>query len=487
MSMSAWIATERNPPDARVLPSVRLFAVLGTWMESDIVAATINNALTQGCERVYLIDNGSTDDTIKIARQEGAILAREFRTDRYDENLRLQHMNDVVREVSEAEGDQHIWWQFLDADEFPHGPSGMTIGEYLKTLDQRFRIVGARFFDHYPTSSPHYVPGRHPLDYQPLCEELAYPMCPARHRKHPLQRYDRNGPRIECTNGFHSARCAESLSEPEQPVFLHHFPFRQENSTRARLESLWAKDATGVPRAEVTHDTHMLTRHRSLRAVYAQDWGGVENFIALDPMYDSMESPPPRRGVTLRPWAEQVEREHVPVLRWYSNVGLWEEHPYTYGDDITYQRAVQFLDGHGTIEDWGCGFAHAKRFVTRSTYIGLDGSSRFADRIVNLADYRSSVDCILMRHVLEHNADWRRILVNALASFRRRMALILFTPFAETTRVIATSTTVTSLPVPDISFRKEDLIECFGSVRYAEESLHTQTQYKTEHVFYLEK
>jgi hypothetical protein len=487
--MSEWITALPNPSKARVLPHFQMFAVLGTWMEADIVTANIRNAITQGCNRVYLVDNGSPDSTIEAACAEGAILARSFRTERYDEGLRLRHMNDVVSEVSDSEQDQHIWWLFLDADEFPHGPWGMTLHEYLKTLDEQFRVVGARFFDHYPSGSPQYVPGRHPLDFQPLCEELDYPMCSSRHRKHPLQRYDRSGAPIECGRGFHLAHCTDQLYEPSQPAFLHHFPFRDENVTRRRLEALWAKDQSGVTRALESYDTHMLTRFRSLGAVYAQDWGGVENFIALDPMYILLDSPP-ASGVNLRPWAEIVEAEHRHVLRWYSMIGAWNYDnvdKFNYGDDTTYKKGIAFLDGHGTIEDWGCGFAHAKMFGAKSQYIGIDGSSNCADKIADLRDYTSEADCIFMRHVLEHNVDWRRILTNAVASFKKRMVLVIFTPLAETTRVVATSTNVTSVPVPDISFRKEDLTDYFRQFKYAEESLETDTQYKTEHVFYIEK
>ena len=67
------------------------------------------------------------------------------------------------------------------------------------------------------------------------------------------------------------------------------------------------------------------------------------------------------------------------------------------------------------------------------------------------------------------------------------MTLVIFTPFCETTTVIATSTTITSFPVPDISFRKEDLAAHFHGLKYSEESLVTDTQYGVEHVFYFEK
>jgi hypothetical protein len=487
---SSWVVSLPNPRHARTLDGFRMFAVLGTWMEADVVAATIRNAITQGCERVYLIDNGSTDGTVDVARREGAIVARTFRTDRYDETLRLRHMNDVVTDVSQQEADQHIWWLFLDADEFPHGPRGLTIREYLATLDQQFRIVGTRFFNHYPSGAPHYEPGRHPLDVQPLCEELAFPMCPSGHRKHPLQRFDRGGAPIECGNGFHGAVCSEQLYEPSQAAFLHHFPFRDEGLTRRRLEALWATADTGVSRALESHDTHMLTRFHSLDAVYAQNWAKVENFVALDPVNATVKAP--ASGVNPKPWSEMVEPEHQPIARWYSPrmLGAWkyeELDRFHYGDDVTYEKGMAFLDGHGTIEDWGCGFGHARQFVRKSRYVGVDGSAKSADKIADLREYASDADCIFMRHVLEHNVDWKRILENAVASFRRRMALIIFTPFSESTRVIRTTATVTSVPVPDISFRKADLTEHFANLKCREEAVATDTEYGLEHVFYIEK
>jgi hypothetical protein len=174
--MTATITAVPNPPNPTKICNVRLFAIIGTWMEADIIASTVRNAFTQGCEKVYLVDNNSVDATVSIACENGAILARTFDTEKYDEVLRLQHMNAVMREVSLAETDRHIWWLFLDADEFPHGPWGMTLLTYLRTLDEKFRVVGSRFFDHYPGGTPVFVSGQHPFDYQPLCQEISLPM-----------------------------------------------------------------------------------------------------------------------------------------------------------------------------------------------------------------------------------------------------------------------------------------------------------------------
>jgi len=398
-------------------------------------------------------------------------------------------MNDVVATTSTLEDVAHIWWLFLDADEFPHGPWGMTLRAYLETLDRQFRIVGTRFFDHYPSGVTEYIPNRHPLDFQPLCEELAYPMCPAHHRKHPLQRYDRDAPWIECGPGFHVARCTDRLHEPAQPAFLHHFPFREQHATRRRLEALWSQNADEPARALQSRDTHMLARFQSLDAVYGHRWSDVRNFIAMDPMVDTISPRPSPAGVQLKPWDDSVGNQHRHVLRWYSMIDAWRYNhveEFDYGDDQTYRKGISFLDGHGTIEDWGCGFARARRFVTQSRYIGIDGSSNRADRIVELRNYRSETDCIFMRHVLEHNAEWRRILENAVISFKKRMVLIVFTPMGSTTRQIDTSTTLTTIPVPDISFKKTDLTDCFKHLSYTEESVQTNSQYGAEHLFYIE-
>ena len=55
------------------------------------------NAFAQGCERVFLVDNDSRDDTVAEAVAAGAVLAETFATEQYDEVLRLEIMNRVVR------------------------------------------------------------------------------------------------------------------------------------------------------------------------------------------------------------------------------------------------------------------------------------------------------------------------------------------------------------------------------------------------------
>jgi hypothetical protein len=174
-----------------------------------------------------------------------------------------------------------------------------------------------------------------------------------------------------------------------------------------------------------------------------------------------------------------------------SNTAKWEawyegvDAPRAYGDTVTYRLGAEFLSSCETVEDWGCGLGWMRNFVPPERYTGVDGSSsRFADRVADLADYRSTADGIFMRHVLEHDYRWERILENAIASFRRRFVLVTFTPYGVETREIAFHE---DPGVPDISFAKEDLTSHFRGLRWQEQTYATDTQYGTETVYLVER
>jgi hypothetical protein len=64
-----WVVTGDmpGPGEARLFDRVGLYAIVVTWMEADVIAATVANALAQGCDRVLLVDNDSPDDTVARA------------------------------------------------------------------------------------------------------------------------------------------------------------------------------------------------------------------------------------------------------------------------------------------------------------------------------------------------------------------------------------------------------------------------------------
>src|ERR1700722_11100627 len=97
--------------------------------------------------------------------------------------------------------------------------------------------------------------------------------------------------------------------------------------------------------------------------------------------------------------------------QWYA--GLDAASPY--GDVRSYEVGAAFLADCELVEDWGCGKGGMRQYVAPDSYRGIDGSrTPFADVIADLREYRSDVDGVFVRHVLEHNYDWRTILSNVL-------------------------------------------------------------------------
>jgi hypothetical protein len=48
--------------------------------------------------------------------------------------------------------------------------------------------------------------------------------------------------------------------------------------------------------------------------------------------------------------------------------------------------------------------------------------------VTDLRYYTSSVEGILLRHVLDHNWCWEQILQNAIASFQKQLAIVIWLP-----------------------------------------------------------
>lgn len=165
------------------------------------------------------------------------------------------------------------------------------------------------------------------------------------------------------------------------------------------------------------------------------------------------------------------------------NLGLWDrwysivEQPEPYADTITYRLGAEWLAGCALIEDWGCGKGWLRTLVEADRYRGIDGShSPFADEVVDLAAYRSSVPGLFMRHVLEHDFRWAQILDNAVASFTERMVLILFTPLAAETHDIEWEP---DPGVPNIAFHLEDITDRLTGC-WTAETIGTPSKYGTE-------
>ena len=156
-------------------------------------------------------------------------------------------------------------------------------------------------------------------------------------------------------------------------------------------------------------------------------------------------------------------------------------HRASYGPDDSYNLAAKWLDGLD-VEDWGCGYGQFKAFHKNGAYKGVDGTAGFCDCVADLGAYRSETPGLMMRHILEHNTDWRTVLENAAASFTKRMALIVFTPDGHGEQLGFTP----ELGVPDLALPHGEIAAAFsGTVRKV--FLPTATGYTGETVWLAER
>lgn len=173
---------------------------------------------------------------------------------------------------------------------------------------------------------------------------------------------------------------------------------------------------------------------------------------------------------------------------------------YSYGTPETYAMGAEFLADCEMVEDWGCGRGYFRNFIGPDHYRGVDMGvdslpypNPFADVVVNLTDYRSDVDGIFMRHVLEHNYLWRKILANALASSSYKVFIAIFTPwsnsaFTEILCLHGPPEYEYDPPVPNLAFAPSELLgEIRGWTVDGPTALDTGTQYGSERVLLLTK
>lgn len=179
-----------------------------------------------------------------------------------------------------------------------------------------------------------------------------------------------------------------------------------------------------------------------------------------------------------------------------SNVGKWdawyenlpgESGAFRYGDTITYELGAKFLEGCDIVEDWGTGSGGFLRYLPRA--IGVDGSDTdYAQKkYVDLENYTSACDGIFMRHVLEHNYNWKAIISNALQSAKERICLVLFTELVESVTVQIAHNKCYGVDVPDLCLSRTDLYDAFDRWGWSasEQKFETDTGYGIEYVIYL--
>jgi glycosyltransferase involved in cell wall biosynthesis len=208
-----------------------LNAVMCVWNEEDIIEATVKHLFAQGCSNVFIIDNDSTDNTVKNAVNAGAVLAVKFRTKYFDEDQKVAHLNATVKYINDTMQDDKIWWLYIDADEFPN-IEGDVLVKYINMLGDDIGAVHGYHFNHMPTHQPYYVQGYHPADFQPLCIKNST-------SKIPLIRYDKRRKHLFSIGGAHDFITHNDIIPiVKDTLHIHHFQYRNPEYTLARSKIL---------------------------------------------------------------------------------------------------------------------------------------------------------------------------------------------------------------------------------------------------------
>ena len=221
-----------------------LYAIICTWNEEDIIASTVRHAFAQGCDKVFIVDNGSSDTTLGRALAAGAIHQGTFITRYFNEDSKIMALNNAVSSANAILRNDRAWWLYIDADEFPTAPGFATLRQFLSSLPQQIRAVKSRMINHYPTQAPYFWEGFHPLDFQPWGLDSGI-------GKIQLLRYDFGKEHIISLGGAHNYFLNEGrLPESDKILNLHHFNFRAPEVAHARLKELSRVRSDGTTRLD---------------------------------------------------------------------------------------------------------------------------------------------------------------------------------------------------------------------------------------------
>lgn len=153
--------------------------------------------------------------------------------------------------------------------------------------------------------------------------------------------------------------------------------------------------------------------------------------------------------------------------------------PINLGSEQTYKVGMEFLNDCNEVEDWGGGTGYAKKYCLSPRYEIIDGSlSKNNNIIQDLRNYKSKTEGIFMRHVLDHNPEWKLILNNALNSFTKKFCLIIGGKFRDETKIV---NIIQDRGISNIEFKRSDIEQELKNFKFGYLNIDD------EPVFFIEK
>lgn len=194
--------------------------------EGDMIAETLLRA-AGWCDRIFVFDNGSTDETWTVvqdlARREPRIVPFKSEAVPFRNSLRRDTFERFRNES--AAGD---WWCVLDADEiYVDDPR-----DFLAAVPARHHVVWGAYFQHYFTDVDAARQAANPLAYPPHApaeEALRYYRC-----DYSELRFFRYRPRLVWEDG--SAPAHLGVVHPRR-IRFKHYQYRSPQQIQLRLQT----------------------------------------------------------------------------------------------------------------------------------------------------------------------------------------------------------------------------------------------------------
>jgi hypothetical protein len=253
-----------------------LLGIVSVWDEEDIIYATVRNLFIQGVSKVFVIDDDSDDSTVAEATAAGATIVKYQSDGVYSELRRSERIRKLINDQTSLAG-RPLWWIVADADEFPRGPNGLTVREFLSTIPSDVEVVGSRVLEHYPDCSSVIEARHHPIDQLVNARWYRNPYCAALHWKHQLMRVEKPD-QPYMLPGQHTIAYGESdrpVIESRQAILMDHFPLRNRARTEAKLRL--AAEGRYANSPDSFTKWRLKSRLRMLELVYSERYDIIPN------------------------------------------------------------------------------------------------------------------------------------------------------------------------------------------------------------------
>jgi len=207
-------------------PGPRVMALISTFNEADVIGPVLDHLSANGVTS-YVIDNGSTDDTLEHVRRRigDTVVGVESLPRKKDGTASWRAILSRKAELARELGAD--WYMHYDADEIRESPwPGMTLREAIAIVDQLgYNAVGFRVVN-FPPVDDGYRPGDDPREYFHLWED------PAEYDRMQRKCWKAGPYQVNLEDGGHDVQFPERRLFPLRFI-LRHYPIRgQGHGTR---------------------------------------------------------------------------------------------------------------------------------------------------------------------------------------------------------------------------------------------------------------